>query len=102
MENNNMKNSNMQNNMTNATPDNVQNVAPQRQEIIAVQRDQKQRITAVKLQDGSVHDIDEAISLAMQGHIANVIIGHSVFGDPYLRDVGDGVLENNLKNLPEF
>lgn len=70
--------------------------------IVAVQRDTNRRILAVKLEDGTCLSKDEAVRMAEGGEILDVIVGHSVYGEPYLRNVGDGELENNLQNLPEF
>lgn len=69
--------------------------------IVAVRWDGRQ-IGQVKLEDGSVHNVVDAISLAQQGLIENVSIGTDRNGFATLRSRRDSKTNNNLRNLPTF
>lgn len=53
------------------------------------------------LSDGRIMSTDQCWELANAGKIKNVIGSHN-HGRKYIRSVGDGMLENNLSNLPTF
>lgn len=53
------------------------------------------------LSDGRIMSTDQCWELANAGKIKNVIGSHN-HGRKYIRSVGDGMLENNLGNLPTF
>lgn len=61
------------------------------------------RITHVKLEDGTVMKIHDAIEMALTGdHFLDYTVGYSKDNTPYLRALPDQDASNNLQNLPEF
>lgn len=69
--------------------------------VVAVKMDGSE-ISLYKLSDGTVVDKNRAVALAEQGLISGCDIGHSKYGEPYLRGRNDGDMSNNLKELPKF
>jgi hypothetical protein len=70
--------------------------------ITHVRRDADGDIAQVRLHDGTVVDLDQAISLADAHKIAGVMVGAARNGRQTLKGIADGDPENNLQNLPEF
>lgn len=73
-------------------------------QIVAVRKDGR-NISAVKFQDGSTVDVEEAIALAEEGYIENVNTGTTRGSDgkqKTLRSYPDGDPDNNLDRLPTF
>lgn len=69
--------------------------------IVAVKKD-KDDICSVKLDDGSVYELNQAINMAKDGKIEGVNVGKDKLGRETLRSNPDGDESNNLSNLPEF
>jgi len=59
-------------------------------------------ITKFKLDDNCIYSLQEAISMAKNGEIANVIVGKARSNRETLRSRNDGDLDNNFSNLPRF
>lgn len=70
--------------------------------IVAIQEDKDYDIKAVKLDDGSIHQIEEAIQMVKNEQIEGVNVGKDKLGKETLRSNPDGDPTNNLKNLPRF
>lgn len=70
--------------------------------IVAVKQDKGQDIEAVKLDDGSVHQLADAIAMAKNNQIEGVNVGKDRLGRETLRSYPDGDPSNNLANLPKF
>ena len=70
--------------------------------IVAIQEDKGYDIKAVKLDDGSVHQLADAIAMAKNNQIEGVNVGKDKLGRETLRSNPDGDPTNNLKNLPRF
>ena len=62
---------------------------------------QSGKVVGYKLSDDSVVSKPQAISMAKQGHIAQVGIAHRK-DQEYLKSIPDGNDNNNLSNLPSI
>ena len=69
--------------------------------IKGVRKNEVGTITSVKLDDGSVLTIDEAIIATQQGKIDGVSVGKRVDGTVYLHSKR-GIPDYKLSELPEF
>jgi hypothetical protein len=72
-----------------------------KEEIIAVRKNDDGNIIAVKTSSGRELDYPTAISEAKAGKLAHVDVFHK-YGRDILRSEPDGIKENNLDELPEF
>lgn len=70
--------------------------------IIQVRKNTNGNITNVKLDNGSEVSIEQAISMAKQNQIENIIVGKTKNGSETLRSQGNNTKEDNLSNLPIF
>lgn len=68
---------------------------------VAVRKDGSE-IIFFKLDDGTIVNKQMAVMLAEANVIQGVVIGHSKYGEAYLRDNNDGDKSDNLQELPEF
>lgn len=68
---------------------------------VAVKKDGTE-IIFYKLDDGTVVNKQMAVMLAEANVIQGVVIGHSKYGEAYIRDNNDGDKSDNLQELPEF
>ena len=70
------------------------------------------KITQVKLADGSIQDIPEVVKLIEMGHeysytipgfsLMHVEVAHPLMGDPYIQTRADQSTTDTLLNLPTF
>lgn len=72
-----------------------------KEEIIAVRKNDDGNIIAVKTSSGRELDYPTALSEAKAGKLAHVDVFHK-YGRDILRSEPDGIKENNLDELPEF
>lgn len=70
--------------------------------IIKIKEDNNYDISAVMLDDGTQHSIEEAINMAKNNQIEGVNVGKDKLGRDTLRSNPDGDPSNNLSNLPRF
>jgi hypothetical protein len=70
--------------------------------IVKVKKNHDGDITDVMMKNGNVYSIDEAILMAKDGLIEDIIIGQSKNGREYLRSKPTGRQDDNLDNLPQF
>ena len=68
--------------------------------ITKVQKDNNYDISAVMLDNGTVVDIEQAITMAKDNQIEGVNVGKDKLGRETLRSNPDGDESNNLANLP--
>ena len=70
--------------------------------IVQVRKGQDGDITHVGFSDGSTASIEQAIGMARQNQIENVIIGKTRNGEETLRSQPNNTPDDNLSNLPTF
>ena len=70
-------------------------------QIVAVRKDGSD-IQEFKLEDGTVLSQKQAVESVRNKQIGGYVIGHSKYGEEYLRSYSDSSEGNNLQNLPEF
>lgn len=70
-------------------------------QIVAVRKEGSD-IQEFKLEDGTVLSQSQAVEAVKNKQIGGYIIGHSKYGEEYLRSYPDASQNNNLQNLPEF
>lgn len=70
--------------------------------IVKVKKNNEGDITDVMLDNGSVHSIDDAITMAKNDLIDGVNVGKAKNGLEYLRSNPNGEESDNLDNLPMF
>ena len=70
--------------------------------IVKVKKNPKGAITDVMLNNGNVYSIDEAILMASDGLIENIIVKQGKDGRDYLRDNPTSLGDDNFNNLPQF
>ncbi|AJY77868.1 DUF3892 domain-containing protein [Paenibacillus beijingensis] len=75
---------------------------PQRDQIVAVQKNGDGDLTAFKTSSGRVLAYDQALQEAQNGLLAGVNVFKGRDGEHYLRGDADGDPTNNLDNLPSF
>ncbi|KAF1678033.1 DUF3892 domain-containing protein [Bacillus sp. SKDU12] len=78
-----------------------QQTISEKEEIIAVKRNEENNIIAVKTNEGRELDYPTALSEAKAGKLAHVDVFHK-YGRDILRSEPDGIKENNLSELPDF
>lgn len=72
-------------------------------EIVAIHRQRYTRnIEKVKLDNGEILNINEAVQAVKDGRIQGVTWADRGIGDYHLRSKRDDDTDNNLQNLPEF
>lgn len=69
--------------------------------IVAVRKEGSD-IQEFKLEDGTVLSQAQAVEAVRNKQIGGYVIGHSKYGEEYLRSYPDSSEGNNLQNLPEF
>ncbi|HHW67665.1 MAG: hypothetical protein PWP07_430 [Epulopiscium sp.] len=74
----------------------------EKSKIVKVKKNSEGDITDVMLDNGSVHAIDEAITMAKNDLIDGVNVGKAKNGREYLRSNPNGEESDNLDNLPMF
>lgn len=72
-----------------------------KEEIVAVRKNDEDNIIAIKTNTGRELDYPTALSEAKAGTLANVDVFHK-YGRDILRSEPDGIKENNLDELPDF
>lgn len=70
--------------------------------IVQVKKNQDGDITDVKLDDGKQVSIQQAIDMARNNQIQNVIVGKAKNGRETLRSQPNNTPDDNLDNLPTF
>lgn len=70
--------------------------------IIKVRKNPDGDITDVMLQNGNVYSINEALTMAKDGLISGVSVGHAKNGREYLRSNPNDSQADNLDNMPVF
>jgi hypothetical protein len=70
--------------------------------IVKVRKNPDGDITQVMLDDGTVHAVKDAIKMAQQNQLQNVIVGQAKNGRQTLRSKGNDIKSDNLSNLPMF
>ncbi|NLK97708.1 DUF3892 domain-containing protein [Defluviitalea saccharophila] len=70
--------------------------------IVKVKKNSEGDITDVMLDNGSVHSIDDAITMAKNDLIDGVNVGKAKNGREFLRSNPNGEESDNLDNLPMF
>lgn len=73
----------------------------QKEEIVAVRKNEDGDIIAFKTKSGRELDYITALDEAKSGSIAHIDVFHK-YGRDIIRSEPDGTLANNLSNLPEF
>ena len=56
--------------------------------------------SSYELSNGEVVSVDEAVKMAKNGQIKDVVVSVTKTGEEYLRSTPDDDESNNLKNLP--
>jgi hypothetical protein len=74
----------------------------EKSKIVKIKKNSEGDITDVMLDNGSVHAIDEAITMAKNDLIDGVNVGKAKNGREYLRSNPNGEESDNLDNLPMF
>ena len=74
---------------------------PQEEHIVAVRKNEDGDLIAFKTSLGRELDYPTALSEAKAGQLARVDVFHK-YGRDILRSEPDGIVENNLDNLPAF
>ncbi|MCR2803626.1 DUF3892 domain-containing protein [Paenibacillus soyae] len=77
-------------------------IADQRERIVAVQKNGDGDITACKTSSGRELDYQSALQAVQAGQIAGVNAFKGRDGEMYIRGDADGDPTNNLDNLPLF
>lgn len=72
------------------------------QNITKVRKNSEGDITQVMLNDGSIHTVKQAIRMAQQNQLQNVIVGQARNGRQTIRSRGNETKADNLSNLPTF
>lgn len=85
-----------------ATEHNVNNNSTEYPHQIVAVRKQGSDIYKFKLEDGRELSQAQAVEAVKNKEIGGYIIGHSKYGEEYLRSYPDASVGNNLQNLPEF
>lgn len=75
--------------------------ANQKEEIVAVRKNEDGDIIAFKTNAGRELDYLTALDEAKAGNIAHIDVFHK-YGRDIIRSEPDGIEANNLSNLPEF
>ncbi|MFT8313855.1 MAG: DUF3892 domain-containing protein [Clostridium sp.] len=70
--------------------------------ILKVKKNSQGDITDVMLENGSVHSIEEAITMTRNGDIDGVNIGKAKNGREFLRSNPNGDENDNLDSKPTF
>jgi hypothetical protein len=81
--------------------ENVDNSGNEKEEIVAVRKNDNGNIIAVQTSSGRELDYVTALQEAKNANLANVDVFHK-YGRDILRSEPDGIKENNLDNLPSF
>jgi electron transfer flavoprotein alpha/beta subunit len=69
--------------------------------IVSVRKNEDGDIAQVKTDQGNVYSVEQAVQLAKNQQLANVVAAHR--GDrEYIRTKPDGSEGNNLDSMPEF
>ncbi|MFJ7748150.1 DUF3892 domain-containing protein [Peribacillus sp. NPDC097295] len=84
-----------------ATPQANNQSGSDKEEIVAVRKNDEDNIIAIKTSTGRELDYPTALSEAKAGALANVDVFHK-YGRDILRSEPDGIKENNLDELPDF
>jgi hypothetical protein len=84
-----------------AKVENVNNSGNEKEEIVAVRKNDNGNIIAIQTSSERELDYVTALQEAKNGHLANVDVFHK-YGRDILRSEPDGIKENNLDNLPSF
>ncbi|WP_409305909.1 DUF3892 domain-containing protein [Peribacillus sp. SCS-155] len=79
----------------------VDRLNAEKDEIVAVRKNEEGNIIAVRTSSGRELDYPTVLSEAKGGMIAHVDVFHR-YGREILRSEPDGIKENNLDELPEF
>ncbi|QDP39853.1 DUF3892 domain-containing protein [Radiobacillus deserti] len=79
----------------------VQQVNPNQEQIIAVRKNEDGDIIAIKTESGRELDYVTALQEAKAGKLAHVDVFHK-YGRDILRSEPDGIKENNLDQLDTF
>ena len=74
---------------------------PGKEKIVAVQKNDEGDIIAFKTESGRELDYLTALDEAKAGKLAHVDIFHK-YGRDIIRSEPDGILENNLDQMPDF
>ena len=77
-------------------------ISSQKEQVVAVRKNGDGDIVELKLTSGQVVDYKTAQAMAKNGQIEGVNVFKGRDGDEHLRSNADGILENNLDNLPTF
>jgi hypothetical protein len=80
---------------------NLNTIADNKEQIIAVRKNDDGDIIAFKTGSGRELDYVTALNEAKEGKLAHVDVFHK-YGRDIIRSEPDGIKENNLDNLPEF
>lgn len=80
---------------------NLDTMAGNKEQIIAVRKNDDGDIIAFKTGSGRELDYVTALNEAKAGKLAHVDVFHK-YGRDIIRSEPDGIKENNLDNLPEF
>lgn len=83
------------------TEANLNTIADNKEQIIAVRKNDDGDIIAFKTGSGRELDYVTALNEAKSGKLAHVDVFHK-YGRDIIRSEPDGIKENNLDNLPEF
>lgn len=70
--------------------------------IVKVKKNQIGGVTDVMLNNGNVYSINEAILMAKDGLIEDIIVKEGSDGREYLRNNPTSFGDDNFNNLPEF
>lgn len=72
------------------------------EKITAVRKNNEGDIVELQLSSGQVVDYKQAQQMAKNGEIEHVNVFRGRDGEEHLRSDADGIVENNLDNLPTF
>lgn len=74
----------------------------EKSKVVGVKKNGKGDITDVKLGDGNIYPVNEAIQMVKSNLIEGLNVSTSKNGIEYLRSDPDRSTDNNLDNMPTF